>query len=187
MATIRKHKLAVPLIMLAFSVCFFFSDAAVADEDKANDPEIVKMCNDLFAALQSGDTVALKLLFDGDMLENNRLLLEQNEGYPNFLRNYYKGASFKINEAIPDGDAVLVGFTIDFPDGHSETQHLQMILRDNINARGYGDVVTPKNQRSRYGIFQQVNEVEFEKKRRKWQREMGRLEQGEEVAAAVSR
>lgn len=72
-------------------------------------------------ALQSGDTIAVKALIGGRLYQKKELLLDQNEEYPDFLRDFYEGAEFQVlGELIdvgPRGQGVAV--EILFADGNS--------------------------------------------------------------------
>lgn len=66
-----------------------------------------------FNAMQNGDVVTLKSCMSGRLYEKRKILLEQNAGYPEFLRKYYAGADIQIAEAR-DG---VVKVMAEFPDG----------------------------------------------------------------------
>ena len=51
---------------------------------------------DYFKATSSGDTQSMVELMAGPFFESRKTLIEKNEKYPEFLQNYYKGASFAI-------------------------------------------------------------------------------------------
>ena len=55
-----------------------------------------------FEALKNGDVSSLLELISGEMYRNNKVLLEQNEQYPEFLRKYYSGAKFIVEKAEAD-------------------------------------------------------------------------------------
>jgi hypothetical protein len=169
MGKIRVQKMAFLVTSLTLFACLSFGGGTAAGENKIkiHDPEISEICNELFDALKSGDTVALALLFEGELFENNRELLEQNEGYPEFLRDYYEGASFKILETTPDGDGVMVGFTIDFPDGRREARYLHLATRGSIKPEKSKANRGPEARWSNWGITKQVKDAELEEKRRR--------------------
>ena len=63
----------------------------------------------LFQAMKDGDVAVIEQYSWGQMSSEYKKLLEQNQDYPAFLRNFYKGASFSIAGATPtpDGDMVV--------------------------------------------------------------------------------
>jgi hypothetical protein len=70
-------------------------------------------------ALKNGDVDLIKQYIAGDMYESRKILLEQNEEYPEFLRKYYEGVQFYIDNAHGSGDYVLVYISIEYPNGDS--------------------------------------------------------------------
>jgi hypothetical protein len=66
--------------------------------------QVTKVLNRHIAALQKGDVSALKSTLGGQAYSEYKTLLEQNTEYPDFLRNYYKGASFQIGDITPGID-----------------------------------------------------------------------------------
>ena len=71
-------------------------------------------------ALRAGDTAAVKSHIGGRLYETREVLLDQNEEYPDFLRNLYDGAVFHISDELtdlgPQGQGVAI--EVSFPDGH---------------------------------------------------------------------
>jgi hypothetical protein len=82
---------------------------ASASVSPAEMQELTGSFNTLFAAMKDGNVAVIEKHFSGTMLTEYRKLLEQNEDYPAFLRNYYKGASFRIARVTPaeDGEVVV--------------------------------------------------------------------------------
>ena len=68
-------------------------------------------------ALRDGDVSLMKQYLSGDMYEKNRVLLEQNKEYPEFLRKYYQGAQFQVVKAEEIDNNILVNVEIEYPDG----------------------------------------------------------------------
>jgi hypothetical protein len=60
------------------------------------------------------------------MFERNRVLLEQNREYPDFLRKFYDGAQFKVVEVVRNGDIVVANVMIIFKDGYESEVRLQL-------------------------------------------------------------
>jgi hypothetical protein len=80
----------------------------------------------LFAALKEGNVKVIKLYLSGDMYRQTRVLLEENKGYPRFLRNFYKGASFSVQRAVTAGDDIIADIVIEFPHGGKSLARLKL-------------------------------------------------------------
>ena len=65
--------------------------------------------NTLFQAMKEGDVATIQQYCSGPMAAEYKTLFEQNQEYPAFLRNFYKGATFTISNvtATPDGEMVV--------------------------------------------------------------------------------
>ena len=68
-------------------------------------------------ALKNGDVDLIKHYIAGDLYENNRVLLEKNQEYPEFLRNHYHSVEFYIENAVVSGDHIVVHVVIEFSNG----------------------------------------------------------------------
>jgi hypothetical protein len=105
----------------------------VAKADELQEVKIEKhithILNSLFNALSTGDTETLRSLFAGEMYDKNKILLEENEEYPDFLRSYYQGAIFTITEIKPQGENITAGFTVILPSGKKKNIHVQLAKR----------------------------------------------------------
>jgi len=71
----------------------------------------------LFKALKEGDVSTIEGLLDADLFRQYRVLLEQNEDYPQYLRDYYRGATFEIQGIESDNDRYTADVHIQWPDG----------------------------------------------------------------------
>ena len=80
----------------------------------------------LFSAMKNGEVEKIKNYISGEMLERNRVLLEQNREYPDFLRKFYDGAQFRVVEAVRNGDIVVANIMIIFQDGYESEIRLQL-------------------------------------------------------------
>jgi len=71
-------------------------------------------------ALRAGDTAGVKSCLGGHLYEKREVLLDQNEEYPDFLRNRYDGAVFRISNELtdmgPQGQGIAL--EVSFPTGH---------------------------------------------------------------------
>lgn len=71
----------------------------------------------LFEALQAGDVSAIKRLLDADLFEQYHVLLERNSAYPQYLKDYYRGATFELRGIEDEGDRYTADVVIQWPDG----------------------------------------------------------------------
>jgi hypothetical protein len=71
--------------------------------------ELLTSLSALFQAMKDGDVAVIEQYLSGQMSSEYKKLLEQNQAYPTFLRNFYKGATFSIASVTPtsDGDMVV--------------------------------------------------------------------------------
>jgi hypothetical protein len=84
-----------------------------------------------FEALKNGDVSTLQHLISGRMLERNKVLLEQNTEYPEFLRNYYRNVTFEVEKVEYFGSDIRVTVTLEFPG--QERASFKYILQKNAN------------------------------------------------------
>lgn len=128
MKQIKANQMTILVTLFMLFAGLFFMGSVRADNTEGNidEVEITEVCNELFNALKAGNTRALAELFDGEILEKNRALLEQNKGYPKFLRDYYRDATFEVIEVLPDEDGIMVGIMSNFKDGRKETIYLHL-------------------------------------------------------------
>jgi hypothetical protein len=77
-------------------------------------------------ALKNGDVDLIKHYIAGDIYENKIILLEKNKGYPEFLRNYYRGVEFYIENAVQSGDYIVVNVVIEFSNGEEGNANLYL-------------------------------------------------------------
>lgn len=82
-------------------------------------------------ALKNGDVDSIKLHIAGDIYENRRVLLEKNKEYPEFLRNYYHGLEFYIENVMESGDYIVVHLEVEFANG--EEGQAQLYLCKDMN------------------------------------------------------
>ena len=61
-----------------------------------------------FTALKGGDINTIKKYISLDIYNKNKTLLEQNEKYREFLRNYYQGAEFEVEKVEKIDDNIVV-------------------------------------------------------------------------------
>lgn len=79
-----------------------------------------------FSAMKNGEVEKIKNYISGEMFEKNRVLLEQNREYPDFLKKFYDGVQFKVVEVVRNGDIVVANIRIIFRDGYENEIRLQL-------------------------------------------------------------
>ncbi|MEA1867765.1 MAG: hypothetical protein U9N19_06665 [Thermodesulfobacteriota bacterium] len=111
----------------------------------------------LFSAMKNGKVGKIKNYISGEMLQRNRVLLEQNREYPDFLRKFYDGAQFKVVKAVRNGDIVVANIMIIFQDGYESEIRLQL-HRDRSDLGS--DFIPLKNQKGeslgRWGVAKDI-------------------------------
>ena len=88
-----------------------------------------------FKALKDGDVGSIKQLIAGEMYERKKALLEKNKEYPKFLRNYYEGIEFYVEDTTRSGDYIVVDFLIEFADGNQNLARMYL-EQSKIDANG---------------------------------------------------
>ena len=114
----------------------------------------------LFSAMKNGEVGKIKNYISGEMLQRNRVLLEQNKEYPDFLRKFYDGAQFEVVKAVRNGDIVVANIMIIFQDGYESEIRLQL-HRDRSDLAGReSDFIPLKNQKGeslgRWGVAKDI-------------------------------
>lgn len=100
--------MALVLLLCAVYQPALWGQTATAPSDSQL-RELHASFNRLFQAMKDGDVVVIEQYFSGQMSSEYKTLLEQNQDYPAFLRNFYKGASFSIASVTPtpEGDMIV--------------------------------------------------------------------------------
>lgn len=88
-----------------------------------------------FKALKEGDVDSIKQLIAGEVYESKKVLLEKNKEYPEFLKNYYQGIEFYVENATQSGNYIIVDFLIEFPGGNRNLARLYL-EQSKINTSG---------------------------------------------------
>lgn len=86
-----------------------------------------------FDALKTGNIEAIKNSVAGEFYAEQKILLEENAQYPNFLRKNFANASFRLGNIYqPSADRAIVNVTIYFADGSESPTvfHLERISAD---------------------------------------------------------
>lgn len=84
-----------------------------------------------FEAAQTGDVETMKQLIAGSFYNRRKVLLEENEGYPNFLIEHYEGTKVQLSNVVikKDNMVAVVGVKLLFADGGVDTTKL-LLKRD---------------------------------------------------------
>jgi hypothetical protein len=119
------------IIGLCFISILFASSNSVAQELLKTDPFYLeletKILTPFFNALKDGNVDIIKQYISTDMYRKNRRLLDQNRDYPEFLRKFYKGASFHAKSMLLEGDKITVDVEIQRPNKSSLVEALHLI------------------------------------------------------------
>jgi hypothetical protein len=85
-----------------------------------------------FEALRNGDVNSLKNCMGGELYENRKVLIEQNKGYPDFLRQLYQGVNFNIDTIYQENNGdIQVNVSVDFDDGRTSVSKL-LLSKNNV-------------------------------------------------------
>lgn len=121
---------------LSFLLCI--GGAGAMDDRQVIDPQTRSDLQDtmflpLFAALQSGDLLAIKTYMHDSMYQRYRVLIEQNSEYGQYLRDYYEGATFELLEVSGASGAYVGTVSISWPDGNKAV--FDLIVSDDNSGR----------------------------------------------------
>lgn len=78
------------------------------------------------AGLKAGDTAVIEAWIGGKLLEEKKVLLRKNKAYAQFLRQYYRGATFEIANITHTGGQASAKLLITFPSGKSRSFPLRL-------------------------------------------------------------
>jgi len=104
--------------LIIFILVFFFFNIfnpLHAEEIPINDPlynDIANTVMSYFTALKDGDINTIKMYISLAIYNKHKALLEQNEKYTEFLRNYYQGAEFEVEKVEKIDDNIIVTVVI---------------------------------------------------------------------------
>ncbi len=123
-------------ILFIFSIFFGIAWGNASAQDKA----IEEIKNNITSntlipfveAVKNGDVEKIKLFLSEDEYKAYRVLLEQNPGYPDFLRRHYKDVTYRIKEVTPkavnqtaqEEGNLYYRVELVFPDGKKEVHKL---------------------------------------------------------------
>lgn len=72
-----------------------------------------------FETLKKGEVESLHIYLSAKRYAVNRTLIEQNELYPDHLRNHFREAAFELVRVTQDGEKVTALVKIYWPDGRN--------------------------------------------------------------------
>lgn len=111
------QKLAI-LIALTFS-SYVYADSVI----------VGGTVTPFFDALRQGNVIAVESYLEDPLLADVKVLLRDNKGYPDFLREYYRGTTVVVTniESSSESAIAIVNVDIYFPAGHVESLQLDLI------------------------------------------------------------
>lgn len=83
-----------------------------------------------FDALKTGNVSMLGSLIGGDLSIQLKPLLQDNQDYPEYLRQHYAQTTFSLNHISEKMGVVVARVTVDFPGGPTQTWTLNL-TKDN--------------------------------------------------------
>jgi len=122
-------------------LAFLLNEPAICGESNVSPMLLEEIQNKtlrpFFNALKNGNVEQIKRFFSGKMYSEYRLLLEENKGYPDLLREYYKDAVFSVERGITSDNRIIVDFSVEIPGKRKQVS--QYILQEqNIENVNHG-------------------------------------------------
>jgi hypothetical protein len=77
-------------------------------------------------ALKTGNVRVLDSLLGGDLSIQMKPLLQDNQDYPEYLRQHYSQTTFSIDHLVEKLGVVMARVTVDFPGGPTQTWALTL-------------------------------------------------------------
>lgn len=101
---------------------FFLPHNPVMSQEKNITPVMLeeigsKTLRPFFNALKTGNVELIKRYISGKMYEDSQVLLNENQQYPEFLREQYKDAVFSVERGVSTEKGFIVDVSIEFPGG----------------------------------------------------------------------
>jgi len=120
-----KKKSMFLLIVLSIALCGPVGAKDVLINESLNE-NIAQRTLLYFKALQDGDINTIKQFLSHDIYYKNRVLLEQNKSYSEFLRNYYKNIVFKVKKIVANNNFYIVHVAMQSANGKQSIIHLRL-------------------------------------------------------------
>lgn len=107
-------------------VIFISCTMSHAEEISENDPFYKNIrdntCIPLFTALKDGDVETIKDCFSNKKHEKHKDVLDENTNYSNFLKDFYRDATFLMKSVVREKKQTFVDIIVYFPDGSQSTR-----------------------------------------------------------------
>ena len=106
----KNARMRIPILLMLCLICQPMLRSAQTASPTASPAETRELRSDLitlFQAMKDGDVATIEQHCSGPMLAEYKTLFEQNQEYPAFLRNFYKGATFSIGSVKPRPDGEM--------------------------------------------------------------------------------
>ena len=123
------------ILSFVFATILLTGSFGQAHEIDLTDPELLLIQQQVllpfFEALKTGNVSEIKKHMSESLYEKNRVLLEDNADYPDFLRSYYRDVHFRVVKAetgIADDD-IFVHVAFKFSDGSNSVNELKISKR----------------------------------------------------------
>jgi hypothetical protein len=124
-------RILASLVLFGITVTSYSQAASLsADQSAAN-----SVVNSYFIALSQGDTVTIKSLLGGDLLEKRKRLLD-NPTYQGQLTSIYNNARLNITSNVISNDSIAIDGVITLNSG--ETLHRRYLLRKDFSSGAAG-------------------------------------------------
>lgn len=127
-------------LLLMFTTLFLVGMAqlTIAEEVDESDSRFSEIRDSTvipyFETLKKGEVESLHIYLSAKRYAVNRTLIEQNELYPDNLRNYFHEAMFDLIRVMQDGEKVTALVKIYWPDGKNAHAILGLIEEETITS-----------------------------------------------------
>ncbi len=123
-------KFALLLSFLSFAlICNITNAGEIPQSDSLHSEIQDGAILPFFTALKNGDINAIKRYVSSEMYMKYKRLLEDNKEYPKFLRDYYRGAKFRMERTTRIDNHAVVDVMIEFPDGRRSIKKMRVLKK----------------------------------------------------------
>lgn len=118
--------------VLFYTILLLFTlNHPAMSEEKSLPPGLLtdvenKTLRPFFNALKNGNVEIIKRYITGEMYEESRILLEENKGYSEFLRERYKDAVFSVKRGVSSDRHLMVDIEVEFPGRGKQISQLRL-------------------------------------------------------------
>jgi hypothetical protein len=106
------RRVVVTLILAGLLVVVPGAPASAGPPLGAKKARIATTVKRAFRAMSAGNLRKMRPLLSQDLYRQHRALLEENAEYPGFLREWYRGATVRVDEVVAEGRTATVSLTI---------------------------------------------------------------------------